>query len=107
MGKAKIKNPLVLFLLFQIRLYQLCISPLIGSNCRFYPSCSQYCLESLKKFGLFKGLYYTFLRIKECHPLGKSGFDPVKNEIVFKKISLKEIKPYRKRNLYYLEWRSL
>ena len=100
MGKTKIKNPVILFLLVQIRFYQLFISPLIGSNCRFYPSCSQYCLESLKKFGLFKGIYYSFLRIKECHPFGKSGFDPVKTRIFLKKVSLNEIKPYRKKNLY-------
>lgn len=100
MGKAKIKNPIILFLLVQIRFYQLFISPLMGLNCRFYPSCSQYCLESLKKFGLFKGIYYSFLRIKECHPFGKSGFDPVKNKIVLKKVSLKDIKPHRKKNLY-------
>lgn len=100
MGKTKIKNPIILFLLAQIRIYQLFISPLIGSNCRFYPSCSQYCFESLKKFGLIKGIYYSFLRIKECHPFGKSGFDPVKKKIVLKEISLSEIKPHRKKNLY-------
>ncbi len=100
MGKIKIKNPLILFLLAQIRIYQLFISPLIGSNCRFYPSCSQYCFESLKKFGLIKGVYYSLLRIKKCHPLGESGFDPVKKKIILKEISLNEIKPYRKKNLY-------
>ena len=60
-----------------IRLYQLIISPLIGSNCRYYPTCSNYCIEALKKHGIFKGGKLSIKRILSCHPYGKSGNDPV------------------------------
>lgn len=60
-----------------IRLYQLIISPLIGSNCRYYPTCSNYCIEALNKHGIFKGGKLSIKRILSCHPYGKSGSDPV------------------------------
>jgi len=63
--------------IFLIKIYQVVISPTIGSNCRFNPTCSNYAIESLKKHGLFKGLYFSFIRISKCHPWGKSGDDPV------------------------------
>ena len=62
---------------FLIKLYQKIISPSLGVNCRFNPTCSNYAIESLKKHGLFKGLYYSIIRISKCHPWGKSGDDPV------------------------------
>ena len=60
-----------------IRLYQLSISPLIGSNCRYSPTCSNYCIISLQKHGLLKGIYISCKRILSCHPFGGSGYDPV------------------------------
>ena len=60
-----------------IKLYQNIISPAIGSNCRFNPTCSNYAIESLKKHGLIVGMYYSIVRISKCHPWGKSGHDPV------------------------------
>ena len=78
MEKVRLKNPILIILVFSIRLYQILISPILGPKCRFYPSCSQYCIESLKKFGLFKGIFFSVIRLKECHPYGKSGFDPVR-----------------------------
>tara|TARA_B100000963_G_scaffold317855_1_gene298547 strand:+ start:454 stop:1041 length:588 start_codon:yes stop_codon:yes gene_type:complete len=71
------------------------------NNCRFYPSCSNYCIQSLLKFGLIKGLVFTFFRLIKCHPFGQSGFDPVKKKITFKPITLQIIKNYRKENLYH------
>ena len=65
--------PFVLF----IRGYQLIISPILGSNCRFMPTCSEYAVESLKKYGLIKGTYLSIKRILSCHPFGGSGHDPV------------------------------
>ena len=62
---------------FLIKLYQKIISPSLGVNCRFNPTCSNYAIESLKKHGIFKGLYYSIIRISKCHPWGKSGDDPV------------------------------
>lgn len=100
MDKIKIKNPLIFLLILPIKTYQFLISPLIGQNCRFVPTCSEYCLESVKKFGLLKGIYLTLLRLKKCHPLGECGYDPVKKEIIFKKIGLKDIRKYRQKYLY-------
>jgi putative membrane protein insertion efficiency factor len=57
--------------------YQLFISPLLGSNCRFYPTCSAYMIEALKKYGLFKGLGLGLKRIAKCHPWNPGGYDPV------------------------------
>jgi len=98
--KVRLKNPVLIILVFSIRFYQILISPILGPKCRFYPSCSQYCIESLKKFGFFKGIFFSFMRLKECHPFGKSGFDPVREKIEFKNVSLKEIRKLRKIYLY-------
>ena len=62
---------------FLIKIYQFLISPIIGKNCRFNPTCSNYALEALKKHGLFLGMYYSIIRISKCHPWGGSGHDPV------------------------------
>lgn len=64
-------------LLLLIRGYQLIISPLLGSNCRFMPTCSEYAMESLKSHGLIKGSYLTIKRIGKCHPWGGHGYDPI------------------------------
>ena len=62
---------------FLIKIYQFLISPIIGKNCRFNPTCSNYALDALKKHGLFLGMYYSIIRISKCHPWGGSGHDPV------------------------------
>ena len=64
-------------LLILIRGYQLIISPLLGSNCRFMPTCSEYAMESLRSHGLIKGSYLTIKRIGKCHPWGGHGYDPI------------------------------
>ena len=64
-------------LLILIRGYQLVISPLLGSNCRFMPTCSEYAMESLRSHGLIKGSYLTIKRIGKCHPWGGHGYDPI------------------------------
>ena len=60
-----------------VRLYQLCISPLTPAACRFTPTCSQYAIEALRKYGPIKGGWLTLKRIARCHPWGGSGYDPV------------------------------
>jgi putative membrane protein insertion efficiency factor len=60
-----------------IRLYQLLLSPLLGASCRFSPTCSQYGMEAIKKYGPFKGGWLTLKRIGSCHPWGRHGHDPV------------------------------
>ena len=65
-----------------IKGYKFLISPLIGNSCRYLPTCSEYSIEALKNFGLFKGLCLSLKRIFSCHPIkilgGGKGFDPVK-----------------------------
>jgi len=60
-----------------IKIYQWVISPVLGPKCRFTPSCSNYSLEALKKYGLFKGMWLSVRRISRCHPWGGHGYDPV------------------------------
>jgi len=60
-----------------IKLYQLVISPLFPSSCRYIPTCSHYAEEALNKYGLIKGGWLSVRRILRCHPWGSSGFDPV------------------------------
>lgn len=60
-----------------IRLYQLVLSPLLGRNCRFSPSCSSYAIEALGRFGIVRGGILSIRRLGRCHPFGSSGFDPV------------------------------
>lgn len=60
-----------------IRIYQHTISPFIGANCRYTPTCSAYATEAIKKYGPFKGGRMAIRRILSCHPWGKSGYDPV------------------------------
>jgi len=65
-------------LVFIIRLYQKYISPLKKPCCRFYPTCSQYALEAVQKYGVFKGSLLSVRRILKCHPFNPGGYDPVK-----------------------------
>ena len=60
-----------------IKFYQSFISPLIGSNCRYTPTCSTYSIDSLKKHGLIKGMFLSIKRISKCNSLFKGGYDPV------------------------------
>ena len=69
-----------------IKIYKLFISPYIGNNCRYLPTCSDYFIDCLNEFGLFKGFFLGLKRILSCHPIkflgGGQGFDPVKRKKV-------------------------
>ncbi|MBN1684297.1 MAG: membrane protein insertion efficiency factor YidD [Gammaproteobacteria bacterium] len=67
-----------LVLLYTIKGYSYFISPILGQNCRFYPSCSQYAQEALKKYGSLKGTYLTIKRLLKCHPWCIGGIDLLK-----------------------------
>ncbi len=71
-------------LIILIKLYQLVLSPVLGNNCRYQPSCSEYFIDSLRVFGFFKGCILGTKRILSCHPIkilgGGDGFDPVKKK---------------------------
>ena len=64
-------------LVIPIKLYQILISPILGPNCRYHPTCSQYSIEAINKYGPFKGTWIAIKRISSCHPWGGSGHDPV------------------------------
>lgn len=64
-------------LLALIRGYRYALSPMLGSHCRFHPSCSAYAIEALEHRGLSTGTYLTLRRIARCHPWHPGGFDPV------------------------------
>ena len=60
-----------------IKIYQIIVSPLFPPSCRFVPTCSQYSIDALGKYGLFKGGWLTIKRISKCHPWGGNGYDPL------------------------------
>ncbi|MGE0568707.1 MAG: membrane protein insertion efficiency factor YidD [Bacteroidia bacterium] len=60
-----------------VKFYQAAISPLLPNACRYSPTCSQYTIEALEKYGFFKGIWLGFKRIIRCHPWGGHGHDPV------------------------------
>ena len=64
-----------------IKLYKIFISPIFQNSCRFEPTCSQYCIDSLNTYGLIKGVAKSISRIARCNPwFGYGGYDPVKKE---------------------------
>jgi len=60
-----------------IRFYQVAISPLLGSTCRFQPTCSHYMVKSIEEWGVLRGVWLGLKRIWRCHPWGSHGYDPV------------------------------
>ena len=60
-----------------VRVYRYAISPWLGVNCRFQPTCSEYAIEALREHGIFTGSWLAAKRIGRCHPWGGSGYDPV------------------------------
>ena len=60
-----------------IRFYQYVISPWLGPNCRFQPTCSAYAIEALERHGVLRGSWLALRRLSRCHPLGGHGYDPV------------------------------
>lgn len=68
-----------------IRLYQLWLSPLLGQNCRFHPTCSYYAIEALKTHGILMGSWLSIKRILKCHPLHSGGVDFVPEKKKYEK----------------------
>lgn len=70
-------NPAVMALRLLLRGYRLLISPWLGANCRFDPTCSHYAETAIGRFGAIRGGYLTIRRLLRCHPWGGQGYDPV------------------------------
>jgi putative membrane protein insertion efficiency factor len=60
-----------------VRVYQVCIAPLMFPCCRFYPSCSEYAIDAVSRYGPLKGSYLALRRLLRCHPWHRGGYDPV------------------------------
>ncbi len=63
--------------IFIIRLYQYTLSPYIAQSCRYTPTCSQYSIEAIQRFGVIKGFWLGLRRVGRCHPWHHGGYDPV------------------------------
>jgi len=70
---AMLNRPMILL----VRGYQLLISPFLGNNCRYMPSCSAYTIEAMEKWGAWRGLWMGIRRVSRCHPFHEGGYDPV------------------------------
>jgi len=65
------------YFLLLLRFYKKWISPFLPKACRFYPTCSEYAMQSIEKYGILKGIFLSFRRVLRCHPFSPGGFDPV------------------------------
>ncbi|MGX8796506.1 membrane protein insertion efficiency factor YidD [Fusibacter sp. JL298sf-3] len=63
--------------IYMIKWYRKVVSPFLGSNCRFEPTCSRYAMQAFEKYGTFKGGYLTVRRLLKCHPFHPGGYDPL------------------------------
>ena len=67
-----------------IHAYQRLVSPFLGSRCRYYPSCSNYAVQAIRRFGILRGLVLAGWRLLRCNPWSHGGFDPVEDQRLFK-----------------------
>jgi uncharacterized protein len=66
-----------------IKLYQRLISPMVGQRCKYYPSCSEYAVQAVQRFGILRGLVLAAWRLVRCNPWSHGGFDPVEDQRLF------------------------
>ena len=81
MKKKLFSTVSILPIIIIIKIYQWFVSPMLKTNCRYLPTCSEYSLDSIKEHGLIKGSYFSVKRILRCHPFGRAGYDPVPKKI--------------------------
>jgi putative membrane protein insertion efficiency factor len=77
-------NPATWIVLKVIRVYQLTLSPLLGPRCRYYPSCSEYAVQSVSRYGILRGLVLAGWRLLRCNPWSHGGVDLVEDQRLFK-----------------------
>jgi len=65
------------FMILLIKFYKISISPILPPSCKHYPTCSDYAIEALQRYGILKGSYLSVLRVLRCNPFFKGGYDPV------------------------------
>jgi putative membrane protein insertion efficiency factor len=75
--RKKIRQVVIFITLIPVYFYRYCISPFTSASCRYTPTCSEYALQAIKKYGPFKGGWLTVKRIGRCHPWGGHGYDPL------------------------------
>jgi putative membrane protein insertion efficiency factor len=76
-----------------IKLYQWLVSPLLGQRCKYYPSCSEYAVQAIQRFGILRGLVLAGWRLLRCNPWSHGGLDPVENQRLFKPRAAAKPKP--------------
>ena len=76
-------NALRWVFLLPLRAYQRLISPLLGNRCKYYPSCSEYAVQAVERFGILRGLVLAGWRLLRCNPFSHGGFDPVDDQRLF------------------------
>jgi uncharacterized protein len=75
--EAALRRVIEASLIAAIRVYRLCLSPWLGRDCRYWPTCSVYAIEAIERFGPYRGAWLAARRIGRCHPWGGSGYDPI------------------------------
>ena len=73
-------NALKTFFISLIKFYKIFLSPFLGANCRYIPTCSDYAIQAIEQKGIIKGIYISVKRMLRCHPFGGSGYNPVSNK---------------------------
>ena len=76
-----------------IKFYRMVISPLLPDSCRFTPTCSQYAIEAISRFGAIKGMALAIYRILRCNPFCRGGYDPVPETFTFKRMTPENVEP--------------
>jgi putative membrane protein insertion efficiency factor len=70
--------------LLPLRAYQRLVSPLLGNRCKYYPSCSEYAVQAIERFGILRGLVLAGWRLLRCNPFSHGGYDPVDDQRLFR-----------------------
>ena len=73
-------NSLKTFFIYLIKFYKIFLSPFLGANCRYVPTCSDYAIQAIEQKGIIKGIYISCKRVLRCRAFGSSGYDPVSNK---------------------------